>query len=231
LTLGSAALDAGPDVGVVADVDGELRPQGGGFDLGYDELDLGLPTACPVGPAPVCSVAASDSLQVKMGSVAAKNRFALKHLRAAAALAAADFGDPVAGGNTYQLCIYDGSAGLPVLIGKMAVPGGGSCSGKPCWKALASKGFVFKDRAATHDGVRQIVLRAGEAGKGAILVSGAGSGLPLPGPKASGIPYLDAEPGVTVQLHESSTGNCWESSVDAADVQKNTEEQFKAVRK
>ena len=34
-----------------------------------------------------------------------------------------------------------------------------------------------------------------------------------------------------MQLHESSTGNCWESSVEAGDVQKNTETQFKALRK
>ena len=75
------------------------------------------------------------------------------------------------------------------------------------------------------------MLRGGDAGKGALLVKGVGAGLPLPGPKLAGIPYLDADPGVTVQLHESSTGNCWESSVAAADVQKNTETQFKALRK
>lgn len=59
----------------------------------------------------------------------------------------------------------------------------------------------------------------------------AGAGLPLPGRKRAGIPYLDADPDVTVQLHESSTGNCWESRVATADVQKNTETQFKATRK
>ena len=107
----------------------------------------------------------------------------------------------------------------------------GSCGAKPCWKAIGTKGYVYKDKAGTQGGIRQIVLRAGDAGKGAVLVAGGGASLSLPGPNASGIPYLDTDPGVTVQLHESSTGNCWESSVSAADVQANTEALFKAVRK
>jgi len=47
LSLGSAALDAGIDAGVYADFDGQVRPQGAGFDIGYDELPAWLitPTA------------------------------------------------------------------------------------------------------------------------------------------------------------------------------------------
>jgi hypothetical protein len=142
-----------------------------------------------------------------------------------------DFGDPVAGGNAYQVCLYDASAGAPVLLSSMVVPGGGLCAGKPCWKAIAGKGFAFKDGAATHAGIRQITLRGGEAGKGALLVKGAGAALPLPGPKLAGISYLDADPEVAVQLHESSTGRCWESHVTGDDVKTNTETVFKALRR
>jgi hypothetical protein len=38
--LGSAAVDAGTDVGVHADIDGQSRPRGAGFDIGYDEFAL-----------------------------------------------------------------------------------------------------------------------------------------------------------------------------------------------
>lgn len=34
---GSAAIDAGTDVGVTTDIDGQPRPQGVGFDIGFDE--------------------------------------------------------------------------------------------------------------------------------------------------------------------------------------------------
>jgi predicted outer membrane repeat protein len=36
-TSASAAIDAGVDAGVTRDVDGDSRPIGGGFDIGYDE--------------------------------------------------------------------------------------------------------------------------------------------------------------------------------------------------
>ncbi len=36
----SAALDIGVNAGVTDDIDGERRPQGGGYDIGADEYDL-----------------------------------------------------------------------------------------------------------------------------------------------------------------------------------------------
>jgi hypothetical protein len=39
LTAGSPAIDAGVDAGVAADIDGELRPHGPGFDIGADEFN------------------------------------------------------------------------------------------------------------------------------------------------------------------------------------------------
>ncbi len=37
LLSGSAAIDKGVNAGVTRDIDGEFRPQGGGYDLGADE--------------------------------------------------------------------------------------------------------------------------------------------------------------------------------------------------
>ena len=45
LGLGSAAIDAGPSVGVTFDFDGDPRPNGTAFDLGYDESAASVASA------------------------------------------------------------------------------------------------------------------------------------------------------------------------------------------
>ena len=40
LDVGSAAIDAGADLNIVTDFDGELRPLNAGFDIGFDEISL-----------------------------------------------------------------------------------------------------------------------------------------------------------------------------------------------
>jgi len=50
LTAGSAAIDKGIDAGIIADIDGEPRPAGAGYDLGADELwyQISLPLVLQV---------------------------------------------------------------------------------------------------------------------------------------------------------------------------------------
>ena len=38
-------------------------------------------------------------------------------------------------------------------------PAGGSCAGKPCWKATGTTGFAYKDKLGTLAGVRKILVK------------------------------------------------------------------------
>ena len=121
----------------------------------------------------------------------------------------AEYGAPLST-TDYTLCIYD-SAGL---ILDATAPAGGMCnaSTKPCW-ADKPKGFNYKDKDLTPDGIVQLQLREGLiAGKAKITL------------KAKGVPLDDpafplSQP-VTVQL-VNSDGTCWEA-VYSAPASKNT---------
>ncbi len=94
----------------------------------------------------------------------------------------------------------------------------GTCDGKPCWRAT-KKGFRFTDRTAGGDGVRQVVLQAGAAGRSKMQVRAQGDGLAPPAlPLAQG-------PQLTVQL-KNDVGQCWEATY-AAPAKRNDAERFK----
>ena len=78
-------------------------------------------------------------------------------------------------------------------MSSLGVPAGGTCDGKPCWRATKT-GFRYRDPNAASDGIRQIVLKAGAAGRSKIQVRGQGTKLVLPT-----LPFAQASK-VTVQL-------------------------------
>jgi len=118
------------------------------------------------------------------------------------------------------LCSLAIVAAARAALASASAPAGGFCSAgssRPCWRANA-RGYRYVDRYLTPSGLRQLVPRAGPAGKAQILVKGQGALLALPALPISPLP-------VTVQL-VSRDGVCWEATYHSA--QRNAADQFKA---
>jgi len=124
-----------------------------------------------------------------------------------------DFGSP-SSTTGYVLCVYD-NAGLKMTA---QAPADRMCGTKPCWKAVSTKGFKFKDKSGTPNGLTGIKLMAGVASKAKIGVKGKGTNLP--------VPTLPLRTPVRVQLKRADTGGCWDATYSNAI--KNTSTQFKA---
>jgi len=122
------------------------------------------------------------------------------------ATALEDFGDPTTS-TTYTLCIYDETNDVPSLSLTAAVPPGGICDGDPCWSTIGA-GFKYKDSAAVNGGIKNLLLKFGEAGKAKIIAKGIGAQLALPG-----LP-LAQDTTVVVQL-KNQLGTCWEARYSA----------------
>jgi hypothetical protein len=132
-----------------------------------------------------------------------KDRLLWRWLKGAATTTA-DFGNPLTG-TGYALCAYDGNADL---ILSATASAGGTCGagGRPCWRANAG-GYRYVDKDLTPDGLLQVVLKSGPAGKAQIKVAGKGALLGFPT-----LPIADLP--VTVQL-VSSADTCFEAVYSA----------------
>src|SRR6185369_1817890 len=158
------------------------------------------PTATPVGcgtPLPGCKTAEKGMLIVK--AKAGKESLTWKWLKGQQSVDPGDLGDPTAT-SSYSLCVFT----MPQMNLQVAAGNG--------WKATGS-GFTYGDPATAQDGVKKILVKAGDVGKSKALVKGKGGGLlPLPG--------LPTTPPVTVQLR-TSDGTCWETVFSNGNVLKN----------
>jgi len=137
--------------------------------------------------------------------------------RAGDATTLAEFGDPRVS-ERYVLCVYDESGAEPMTLGEVVVPPGGLCRAKPCWKAVGTRGFGYRDPDRTAYGIGGLTLIAGAAGQSKITLQGKGDPLPTLG--------LPLNLPVRVQLHASS-GACWETVYSAAGVSRNDGTLFK----
>ncbi|HEY2774815.1 MAG TPA: M36 family metallopeptidase [Candidatus Binatia bacterium] len=155
------------------------------------------PAVCPSSPRGDCQI--SPRGQVKMqGSTLDPSRqsFSWKWTNGSTDLS--DFGAAATGGTNYRLCVYDDDS----LVMNVALPGGGSCNGRPCWSS-GSSGLRYKFSGGNPGGLTQVTMKPG-SGRAQVQVKGKGEGLALP------FPISDTS-AVAVQLVEdaNSGGNCW----------------------
>lgn len=180
-----------------------------------------VPATCAPSPVAGCQSAGKGIMIIKDKEPAGssrKDKLVWKWVRGPA-LTQADFGDPISGATGYVLCIYD-SSGLQATLHIPAEDG--SCGSKPCWKALSTKGFKYKDKLTLDDGVLLAKMKAGDDGRSKALVKAKDGNLPIPA-----LP-LDDTSAVTVQLvRTDTTSPCFETVFNGP-AKKNTETKFKA---
>jgi len=146
------------------------------------------------------------------------------------AQAGEDFGDLLAaGGNAYTMCVYGGTG---TLVEQYTVDRAGYlCNGKPCWKAIgkasAPKGFKYKDKQSSADGISLIQLKGGDAGKTKLSVKGRNNAnkgqTALPTGAAS---LLAGDTAAAIKLQGADSPSCFVAIL--FDVSVNDGTQFKA---
>lgn len=124
-----------------------------------------------------------------------------------------EFGTPNVA-DDYELCVYEPG---PSVLFKGRIPGGGTCRGLACWKVISTKGYSYKDKDRTPDGMEKLSLKAGTSGAAKISAKGKGELLDMPSLGSVALP-------VVVQL--KGPGTCWEATFSTPIL--DTTEQFKA---
>ncbi len=108
---------------------------------------------------------------------------------------------------------------------ELNVPAGGTCSGKPCWKAISTKGYKYIDKAQTSDGVKKLILKGGVAGKSKILIQAKDGNVPLPPPPI--LPINDTAPMIAQISSSDPNLPCYQETFLKSNVTKNDTKQFK----
>lgn len=190
-----------PSCSVLFDADND-----GDLDMALTDEIADVVTIMRNGDAPVgfsCSPAPSAC---RAATVAGKSRLLLKDGPADAdklvwvwktgeSTTKAELGDPPAG-DDFALCLYHEGE----LVRGFAVPGAGNCAGKPCWKEVG-KGFVYKDKGLTPDGILVAKLLEGSSDDAKMIVKGKGAALALPS-------LVGLDDVIDVQLQKDG-GPCW----------------------
>jgi hypothetical protein len=163
--------------------------------------------ACPAQPA-TCEAASSSTLRLRKHPPGGIDEDQLTW-RWSGPASGQPYPDPTTGAR-YQLCLYAKEA--RVLTLDVAAAQGGACSGaqRPCWKNVA-KGHKLLDPGGALSSVLLVATPSAQR----IWVRGEGSLLDAP--------YMpvDGSHGLTVQLHDSTSGRCWGAEIPANAITRN----------
>lgn len=182
--------------------------------------------ACPPTPASGCVDGFEKATLVVNEQRAGRESLAAT-LRKGPALGQGPFGDPLdTSGTGYLFCLYDDR---PELVVSLALRrAGDACPTAPCWKPLGGappdgKGFRYRDRTVSSDGVRILKLEGGDAGKSVVLLRAKNSAGALPAGIAAA---LEASAGGATAQILSSDASCFSALL--SDVKKRSADLFRA---
>lgn len=181
--------------------------------------DIAAP--CPASPAMGCRAPGRSSALVLDKDGVDKDRFLWKWIKGEAT-DLVDFSDALSGAASYRVCLYDASPSPQPLL-DIGTASGGLCDGAPCWKAVGTKGYRYKDKAGTNDGLSLLLLKSGAAGKAKVIAKASRDNL--------AVPALPLAMPVVVQLlvDDGVTPQCWQTTYSEIP-KKNEPAKFKAVQ-
>ncbi len=204
----------GSSVAVVGDLDGDSiaellvgapfddtggTSRGAAWTLFLDGAPLSL---CTEQPLSGCDASGTGRLKLQNKDPNSKDRLTWVW-NPDTSTTLATLGDPTSG-TYYALCIWDYLAATPIYKAGLAMEPG------PLWRSRKDRGFNYRDRSGSPDGVFRVKLSAPASQPAKLRVMARGELLPIPVPVESDR-FFDQDPNVLVQL-VNSIGNCWDAT-------------------
>jgi hypothetical protein len=190
-----------------------LMATSGSGRVDHIRITVSYTFGCPASPAPGCRTAMKSSILLKDKPILNdKDKLIWKWIKGQAT-SPSDFGAPTSS-TDYALCLYAGA--VPALIGAANIPAGAAgWSGDP-------SGFKYDDKTGSQSGIIKGLLKSSTGPKAKEIFKGKGALLPDP------LPIMPTDLPVIVQLVNSASAVCWESTFQSTAVKKNDAETFKA---
>jgi hypothetical protein len=187
-------------------------------ELACDDMTDQCIAACPAVARSGCKTAGKSMLIRKKSADGTRDKLLWKWLKGEPTNLA-DFGTPTTTAD-YVLCLYGGAAAT-------LLPGGETIVQRSAtkWAPLGAVGWSYDDGTAAADGVQKLSIKSSDQAKSKAKLKG--KGILLSDPE---MPVLPSNFPLIVQLLNTETSTCLESSFDSGDVTKNDEGNLKAKR-